>query len=124
MLHNNDLNMVTWEERVLAGDPKNADSQNLPDFSYSQYAESLGLRGIRLDSPDNIGQTWDVALHDTRPVVIDAITDPDVPPLPPHITLEQAKADASALWKGDPNRTGIVRQTFRDMIETFLPHRN
>jgi pyruvate dehydrogenase (quinone) len=124
VLHNNDLNMVTWEERVLAGDPKFADSQDLPDFSYSEYAESLGLKGIRLDSPHNIGQAWDLALHDARPVVIDAITDPDVPPLPPHITLEQAKAYASALWKGDPSRTGIVRQSFRDMIETFLPHRN
>src|ERR1019366_10606474 len=81
VLHNNDLNMVTWEERVLAGDPKFADSQDLPDFSYSEYAESLGLKGIRLDSPHNIGQAWDLALHDARPVVIDAITDPDVPPL-------------------------------------------
>jgi pyruvate dehydrogenase (quinone) len=116
VLHNNDLNMVTWEERVLAGDPKFADSQDLPDFSYSEYAESLGLKGIRLDSPHNIGQAWDLALHDARPVVIDAITDPDVPPLPPHITLEQAKAYASALWKGDPNRTGIVRQSCRGKI--------
>jgi pyruvate dehydrogenase (quinone) len=124
VLHNNDLNMVTWEERALAGDPKFEDSQNLPDFDYSAYAESVGLQGIRLDSPQDIGRAWDEALTANRPVLIDAVTDPDVPPLPPHISLEQAKAYASALWKGDPNRSGVIRQTFRDMVEAFLPHRN
>jgi pyruvate dehydrogenase (quinone) len=88
VLHNNDLNMVTWEERVLAGDPKFEDSQNLPDFSYSDYADSLGLKGIRVESPLNVGRAWEQALTANRPVVIDALTDPDMPPLPPHISLE------------------------------------
>jgi len=124
VLHNNDLNMVTWEERALTGDPKFEASQNLPDFAYWRYAESLGLKGILLNSPHDVGRVWDEALGASRPVVIDAITDPDVPPLPPHISWEQAKAYALALWKGDPNRAGILRQTFRDMVEAFLPHRN
>ena len=124
VLHNNDLNMVTWEERALAGDPKFEDSQNLPDFYYWKYAESLGLAGIRVDTPNGIVPAWEEAFRADRPVVIDALTDPDVPPLPPHISLDQARAYASALWKGDPNRNGIIRQTFRDMVESFLPHRN
>ena len=124
VLHNNDLNQVTWEQRVLAGDPKFECSQNLPNFSYSNYAESLGLRGILVDTPSAIGPAWEAALSSDRPVVIDAITDPDVPPLPPHITLDQAKAYATALLKGDPNERGIIRQTFREMIDAVLPTKN
>jgi pyruvate dehydrogenase (quinone) len=124
VLHNNDLNQVTWEQRALAGDPKFQCSQDLPDFPYAQYAESLGLKGIVVDTPSAIGAAWDQALAADRPMVIDAITDPDVPPLPPHITLEQAKAYASALFKGDPNTGGIIRQTFRDVVDAVLPHRN
>ena len=124
VLHNNDLNQVTWEQRALAGDPKFERSQDLPDFPYARYAESLGLKGILLDSPGDIGRAWDEALASDRPVVIDAITDPDVPPLPPHISFEQAKAYATALLKGDPNTRGVIRQTFREMVDAFITHRN
>jgi pyruvate dehydrogenase (quinone) len=124
VLHNNDLNQVTWEQRVMAGDPKFECSQNLPNFPYARYADSLGLKGIYLDRPEEIGRAWDDALSADRPVVIDAITDPDVPPLPPHITFAQAKAFASSLLKGDPNEGGVIRQTFRDAVEAILPHRD
>jgi pyruvate dehydrogenase (quinone) len=108
----------------MAGDPKFKCSQDLPDFPYARYAESLGLKGILLDSPGDIGRAWDEALASDRPVVIDAITDPDVPPLPPHITFEQAKAYATALLKGEPNTRGVLRQTFREMVDAFTSHRN
>ena len=121
VLHNNDLNQVTWEQRVLAGDPKFKCSQDLPDFRYARYAESLGLKGILVDTPNAIGRAWDEALAADRPVVIDAITDPDVPPMPPHITFDQARAYASALLKGDPNKVGVIRQTFREMVDAILP---
>jgi pyruvate dehydrogenase (quinone) len=124
VLHNNDLNQVTWEQRVLAGDPKFECSQDLPDFPYARYADSLGLKGIFLDDPNDIGRAWDDALAADRPVVIDAITDPDVPPLPPHITFAQAKAFASSLLKGDPNESGVIRQTLRDAVEAVVPHRH
>ena len=124
VLHNNDLNMVTWEQRVMAGDPKFSTSQDLPNFPYARYAESLGMKGILLDDPNDIGRAWDEALAANRPTLIDAITDPDVPPIPPHITFEQAKAYASALFKGDPNERGIIRQTFREVVEALVPHKN
>lgn len=120
VLHNNDLNQVTWEQRALSGDPKFECSQDLPDFPYARYAESLGLKGILVDTPDDIGGAFDEAFSADRPTVIDAITDPDVPPLPPHIRFEQAKAFASAFWKGDPEQAGVIRQTLREAGATLL----
>jgi pyruvate dehydrogenase (quinone) len=123
VLHNNDLNQVTWEQRAMEGDPKYEASQDLPDFPYARYAELIGLTGIRVDDPEQVGDAWERALSAGRPVVLEAITDPEVPPLPPHITFEQAKALASALAHGDPSRTEIVRQAARQKLEEFLPGR-
>jgi pyruvate dehydrogenase (quinone) len=123
VLHNNDLNQVTWEQRAMEGDPKYEASQELPDFPYAQYAEMVGLMGIRVDDPDQVGDAWERALAANRPVVLEAITDPEVPPLPPHITLEQAKALASALLHGDPSRGQIVRQAAKQKLEELLPGR-
>jgi pyruvate dehydrogenase (quinone) len=123
VLNNRDLNQVTWEQRAMEGDPKFAGSQELPDFPYASYAELLGLKGIRVDSPDQVGAAWDEALAADRPVVYEAVTDPEVPPLPPHITIEQAKALSSALLAGDPNAGRIIKQSFKQKVEEFLPGR-
>jgi pyruvate dehydrogenase (quinone) len=123
VLNNRDLNQVTWEQRAMSGDPKVEATQVLPDFPYAQYAEMIGLRGIRVDDPAQVGPAWDQALSADRPVVLEAITDPEVPPLPPHITLEQAKAMAGALAHGDPNAGEIVRQTVKQKVQEFLPGR-
>ncbi len=123
VLNNRDLNQVTWEQRAMSGDPKFRGSQELPDFPYAAYAEMLGLHGIRVETPEQVGPAWDEALAAERPVVIEAITDPEVPPLPPHITLEQAKALSSALLAGDPSAGQIVKQAFKQKAEEFLPGR-
>jgi len=123
VLNNRDLNQVTWEQRAMEGDPKFAAAQSVPDFPYARYAELVGLKGICVDSPDQVGAAWDEALAADRPVVLEAVTDPEVPPLPPHITLAQAHALTSALVKGDPGARGIIRQTLRDKIEEYLPGR-
>jgi len=123
VLNNRDLNQVTWEQRAMEGDPKFLAAQSVPDFPYARYAELVGLKGIRVDSPDDVGAAWDEALAADRPVVLEAFTDPEVPPLPPHISLEQARAFSSALLKGDPGARGIIRQTLRDKLEEFVPGR-
>src|SRR3954451_1470549 len=120
VLNNGDLNQVTWEQRVMEGDPKFEGSQDLPDFPYARFAELIGLRGIRVDNPDDVGGAWDEALASDRPVVLEAITDPSVPPLPPHIRLEQAKEISMALFKGDPNAWEIIKQSFKGKAEEFL----
>jgi pyruvate dehydrogenase (quinone) len=123
VLNNKDLNQVTWEQRAMSGDPKFSGSQELPDFPYAQYGEMLGLEGIRVSAPDEVAAAWDRALAAERPVVFEAITDPEVPPLPPHITLEQAKAMSSALLEGDPSASQVVKQAFKQKAEEFLPGR-
>lgn len=123
VLNNRDLNQVTWEQRVLAGDPKFMESQEVPLFSYADYAESLGLRGITIEDPSDVGPAWDEALDSDRPVVIDAHTDPEVPPLPPHITFTQAKHYLVSLMKGDPGWRGMIRQSFKELAQSYLPHR-
>jgi pyruvate dehydrogenase (quinone) len=122
VLNNRDLNQVTWELRAMSGDPKFEASQDVPNFPYAKYAELLGLKGIFVDDPDKIGRAWDEAFAADRPVVLEAYTDPDVPPLPPHISLKNAKAFMSTLWKGDPNEHGIIVQSVKEFIEEFLPH--
>ncbi len=123
VLNNRDLNQVTWEQRAMSGDPKFEGSQDLPDFPYAAYADLVGLKGIRVETPEQVGPAWDQALSADRPVVVEAITDPEVPPLPPHITLEQAKALSSALMSGDPHTSRIIRQSFRQKMQEFLPGR-
>ncbi len=120
VLNNRDLNQVTWEQRAMSGDPRFVASQALPDFPYAQYAELCGLKGIRVDKPEQIGPAWDEALAADCPVILEAYTDPDVPTLPPHITLKQAESYAKALFKGDPEELGIIRQTFKDVVAAFV----
>lgn len=116
VLNNRDLNQVTWEQRVLSGDPKFETSQVVPEFSYARYADQLGLKGIALEDPEKISDAWDAALAADRPTVIDAKTDPNVPPLPPHITFAQAQAYLSSIVKGDPDAMAMVKQTAKDLV--------
>jgi pyruvate dehydrogenase (quinone) len=120
VLNNRDLNQVTWEQRAQAGDPKFEASQDVPDFPYARYAELLGFKGIKVNSPDQVAAAWDEALASDRPVVYEAVTDPEVPPLPPHIEVKQAQALATALIHGDSGTRSIMRQSFRDKVEEFL----
>ncbi|HWJ32795.1 MAG TPA: thiamine pyrophosphate-requiring protein [Gaiellaceae bacterium] len=123
VLHNDDLNQVTWEQRALEGDPRFDASQDIPDFPYARYAELIGLKGIRIDDPDDIGSAWDEALGADRPVVLEAITDPATPPLPPHITFEQAKHFAQSVLHGDSQRGGVVKQSVKQMVDELIPGR-
>jgi pyruvate dehydrogenase (quinone) len=121
VFNNEDLNQVTWEQRIINGDPKFEASQRIPNVSYSRFAELIGLRGIYVDDPDTLGSAWDQALASDVPVVLEVKTDPEVPPLPPHITLQQAKNLSIALAKGDPDEVGVIRGAARQALETIFP---
>jgi len=116
VLNNQDLNQVTWEQRVMEGNPKFDATQQIPDVPYHKFAELIGLKGIFVDDPDRLAAAWDEALAADRPVVLEVKTDPEVPPLPPHITIKQARAFASMLVKGDPDEEGVIKGSARQLF--------
>jgi len=120
VLNNQDLNQVTWEERVQLGAGKTESTQSIPDVAYHKYAELLGLKGIYVDHPDRVAAAWDEALSADRPVILEARTDPEVPPLPPHITLKQAKAFLSSLIT-EPNRSAVIVDSAKGVLASILP---
>ncbi len=124
VLHNDDLNQVTWEMRAMEGAPKFTESQVLPDVDYAAFATSLGLEGIAVDKPGDIGPAWDRALASDKPTVLDVRTDPNIPPIPPHATFEQAKDAAKAMLKGDEDRRGVIVEGIKTKVQEFLPHKD
>jgi len=120
VLHNNDLNQVTWELRAMSGSPKFEESQQIPDISYASFARSIGLEGIEIDKPGGIGPGWDQALAADRPVVLDVRCDPDIPPIPPHAEFEQMKDAAEAIIKGDPDSFGVVRKGLKTKAQELF----
>ena len=121
VLHNNDLNQVTWEMRAMEGAPKFVESQSLPDVDYAAFARSVGLNGINVDDGDAVGSAWDQALGADRPTVLDVRCTPDVAPIPPHATFDQVKAMASALLHGDEDARGIVKEGIKQKVQQYLP---
>jgi pyruvate dehydrogenase (quinone) len=122
VLNNRDLNLVTWEQRAFEGDPKFDASQQLPDVPYARVAELFGLAGHRVDEPDQVGAAWDAALAADRPCVVEFVTDPEVPPLPPHISFQQAKSFAAASVR-DPARGAMAGNTMKQMLAALIPGR-
>ncbi|WP_046494192.1 thiamine pyrophosphate-requiring protein [Streptomyces odonnellii] len=125
VLNNQDLNQVTWEMRAMSGAPQFLPSQALPDVPYADFARSIGLGGARVEKPGEVEAAWHRALGADRPFVIDFCTDPDVPPIPPHATREQAEAMVSSIVKGDSDRGGVIKQGIKAKVQEMLPgHRH
>ncbi|WP_369367822.1 thiamine pyrophosphate-requiring protein [Streptomyces sp. CG4] len=121
VFNNRDLNQVTWEMRAMEGAPQFLPSQSIPDVGYADFARSLGLAGMRIEKPDGVTGAWEAALAADRPGVLDFVTDPAVPPIPPHATLDQIEAAAASVLKGDSDRAAMIRQGFRAKVQEFLP---
>ena len=124
ILHNNDLNQVTWEMRAMAGAPKFVESQSLPDVDFAAFAASLGFNATAIKDPDELAGAWRDALSADRPTVLDVYTDPDMPPIPPHATWEQFTATTAAVLEGDEDRWGFVKEGLKTKVQEFLPHKN
>ncbi|QOZ78794.1 thiamine pyrophosphate-requiring protein [Bradyrhizobium sp. CCBAU 53351] len=120
VLNNRDLNQVTWEERIQLGAGKTLSTQSIPDFPYHRYAELIGLKGIFVDNPDRVGAAWDEALSADCPVVLEAYTDPNVPPLPPHITLKDAKNFVSML-PSEPELGSVLKNSAKVLLTSVMP---
>jgi pyruvate dehydrogenase (quinone) len=124
VLHNNDLNQVTWELRAMGGTPDFVQSQALPEVSYAAFASSVGLGTLTVTDPADLPAAWAEALSADRPYLLDVHCDPDVPPIPPHADLEQMQNMAAALIKGDTSRWGVIKEGIRTKAQELLPHRD
>jgi pyruvate dehydrogenase (quinone) len=123
VLHNNDLNQVTWEMRAMSESPKFVESQSVPDVDYAAFAAGLGLQADKVTDPEQIGPAWDRALSADRPTLLDVHCDPNMPPIPPHATFEQMRSTAEAILKGDEDAAGVVKTGMKTKLQEFLPHR-
>ncbi|MFE9022542.1 thiamine pyrophosphate-requiring protein [Streptomyces sp. NPDC007808] len=123
VFNNHDLNQVTWEMRAMEGAPSFLPSQELPDVQYAAFARSLGLTGVRVEKPEDVEAGWRAGLEADGPAVVEFLTDPAVPPIPPHATWEQMEATAASILKGDADRGSMVRQGFKAKMQEFLPGR-
>jgi pyruvate dehydrogenase (quinone) len=119
VFNNQDLNQVTWEQRVLSGDPKYPGTQWIPSIPYAQYAELLGFKGIYCENGDEVGSAWEQALSADGPCLLEVKTDPEIPPLPPHITRMQTEKMAKAMVKGDPERAGVMQKSLLGKLVEF-----
>jgi len=116
VLNNRDLNYVTWEQRAMAGGPRFDASQTLPDIPYGEYARMIGLNGIRVESPGDIDAAWQSALSADRPTLIDAVTDPNVPTLPPAPTADVIQKLSTALGE-ESGSDQVERQISREGVD-------
>ncbi|MGW0822614.1 thiamine pyrophosphate-requiring protein [Streptomyces sp. NPDC002845] len=121
--NNHDLNQVTWEMRAMEGAPSFLPSQSIPDVQYAAFARSLGLTGVRVEKPEDVEAGWRAGLEADGPAVIEFLTDPAVPPIPPHATWQQMEATAASILKGDADRGSMVKQGFKAKVQEFLPGR-
>jgi len=119
VFNNQDLNQVTWEQRVLTGDPKFPGSQWIPDFPYHRFAELMGLTGIYCEAEDGVGAAWDAALAADRPCVLEFKVDPEIPPMAPHVTVPMVKKSIEAMAAGDPEAAGVMEKSIREKLVEF-----
>ena len=121
VLDNQDLNQVTWELRAMGGSPQFEESQHLPRVDYAAFARSLGLEGITVEDPTKVGAAWDEAMAAQRPCVIAFATDPAVPPIPPHATLDQIANAAESVIRGDSDRIDMIKEGVKSKLAEVLP---
>jgi pyruvate dehydrogenase (quinone) len=119
--NNRDLNQVTWEMRIESGVPKFDGSQSLPDVPYAEFARMLGLVGVRVERPEDVGRAWETVLNADRPAVIEVLVDSEISMFPPHITPELAKSFASAALKGDPDEGRMITQSVKSVLAGLFP---
>ncbi|MEH0548138.1 thiamine pyrophosphate-requiring protein [Streptomyces sp. B21-105] len=121
--NNRDLNQGTWEMRAGEGAPSFLPAQQLPDVPYARFASSLGMTAVRVERPEDVPAAWRAALEADGPAVVEFLTDPAVPPLPPHTTWERLEATAASILAGDADRGAMIRQGFKAKVQEFLPGR-
>jgi pyruvate dehydrogenase (quinone) len=119
---NEDLNQVSYEQRVLSADPKNPATQTVPYVPAAEFAKLLGIEGIKVSRPEEVGPAWDRALSADGPVLLEFVVDPQIPPLPPHVRPSMLKKTLTGLARGDEDALGIAEKGFKGKWSEFAEH--
>jgi pyruvate dehydrogenase (quinone) len=118
VINNNTLGQIKWEQMVFLGNPEYA--CDLSPIDFAAFAQACGGTGFRIEDPRDCGPVLDKALSAKGPVLIDAVVDPNEPPMPPKVTLDQAEKLAKALAKGTPNRKEIALTIASDKVREMV----
>jgi pyruvate dehydrogenase (quinone) len=122
VLVNEDLNQVSYEQRALASDPINEETQRVPYVPAAEFARLFGFEGIKVTDPAQVGDAWDRALRASGPVLLEFVTDSSVPPLPPHVMVDQLKKTAKSVLKGDPEAVDIAKHGVKGKLAEVKEH--
>ncbi len=118
VIKNNSLGMIKWEQMVFLGNPEYG--CDLQPIDFAAFARACGGSGFTIEDPASCGAILDQALVTPGPVVVDALVDPFVPPMPPKITLDQATKFAESLARGEPNRAKIAWTVISDKVRELI----
>lgn len=118
VVKNGYLGQIKWEQMVFLGNPEYG--VELQPIDFAKVAEACGVRGFRIDEPSECRDTLAEALAHPGPALIEAVVDPLEPPLPPHITAEQAKQFATALIRGEPDGLSIARKALATKVRELV----
>jgi len=118
IVKNNSLGQIKWEQMVFLGNPEYGCEQHPIDFA--AFARACGGSGFTIDDPKDCGRILDQALATPGPVIVEAIVDPLVPPMPAKVTLDQATKFAESLARGEPNRSQIAWTVLSDKVRELI----
>jgi len=118
IIKNNTLGMIKWEQMVFLGNPEYG--CELQPINFALFAQACGATGITIDDPQDCARALEQALNTPGPVLVEAVVDPFEPPMPPKVTLKQAKHFAESLVRGEPNREKIVATVLEDRVKELV----
>jgi pyruvate dehydrogenase (quinone)/pyruvate oxidase len=115
--NNHEYGQILWEQMVLGYPEFGVRHNGVANFA--GFAESNGALGIRVEKASEVESAVAEALRDPGPALVDVLTNPDEPPMPPKISRDQALGFAKAFLKGQPHKATIATTLFRDKISQF-----
>jgi pyruvate dehydrogenase (quinone) len=118
IIKNNSLGQIKWEQMVFLGNPEYG--CELQPIDFVAFARACGATGFTIEDPGECGTILDEALKTSGPVIVEAVVDPNVPPVPAKITLEQATKFAQSLVRGEPNRSKVAWTVLSDKVRELI----
>jgi pyruvate dehydrogenase (quinone) len=118
VVKNNSLGQIKWEQMVFLGNPEYA--CELQPIDFAGVARAFGMASFVIDDPKKCGSILDQALATAGPVLVEAVVDPNTPPLPPKVNATQALHFAEALARGTKDAGKIIRDVASEKVREMV----